>query len=117
MPEKTQFDIVDTILTEAEKVALGTFANNVLLFEAVKKVVLAGLYYNGSLKAGEAPNPTINAAYSLVYRNPAVPNETLGQDLRAMAEGAKMVELAFNKFDKFKPDEKGGTGTTPNPAR
>ena len=83
--------------------------------EAVKKVLLAAVYHNGSLKEGVSADPTRNACFSLVAQAPGISNEQLGADLRAMWEGVKIVENAFNKMTEYKKVE--SKPKEPNKAR
>lgn len=84
-------------LSDIEKAELNKFATNKVMFEAVKKVLLAGIYQNGVLKAGEKAEPLKNFALGLAFK-PGISNEMLGADLRACAEGINTVELGFKKI-------------------
>lgn len=100
MNQETEF--TDSFLNDVERDALITAANNPTLIHALKKVLLADVYFKGTLRAGIAPDPTRNAAFALAFGNTNTPNEVLGQDIRAQAEAVRLVEGGFTRFEKFK---------------
>lgn len=85
---------------ELEKVKV--FVEDPVMFEAVRKVLLSGIYQNGTLKPGQKANPSKNFALSLAF-DPKVDNEALGADLRASASGIHFVELGFRELEKLVP--------------
>jgi len=96
-------EYTDSFLNETEKELLSLFYENEIMREAVKKVLLAGIYQNGTLKPGEPAKPVYNAAFSLVANRDAN-NEQIGADLRAMWEGVRVVENAFNSLSEYKKE-------------
>ncbi len=94
--------MIDKILNDQEKVKVGLFVEDTVMFEAVKKVLLAGIYYNGVLKPGVNSDPLQNYALSLAS-NPGISNEILGQDLRATSEGIMFLENGLKKLKDYKP--------------
>jgi hypothetical protein len=98
----TDQNIVGLILNDIEKDAVGSFVSNKTLFDAVKKVILAAVYFNGTLRQGQPARPTLNAALSLAMSK-EYSNEQLGEDLRALAEGVRLVEVGFGKLEELKP--------------
>lgn len=91
---------------EQDKIAL--FNQDVVLFEAIKKVILKGVYSQGKLEKDKPANPMLNAALGLVAQTQMdgkITNEQLGADLRAYFEGAKMVEMGFEQLSKIKNKE------------
>lgn len=100
---------IDKILNPVEQIEMEKFANNRVMFEAVRKVLLAGVYFNGTLRKEENADPTQNFALSLAFLSaqkdgttqqlhPHYTNEQLGEDLRACAEGIRMVERGFTNL-------------------
>lgn len=96
-------------LNEVEKNELTKFVENKTQFEAVRKVILSGVFYDGVLKQGEAMDVLRNFMIAR-FTNPQgmspAPigidtDETLGRKLRAMIDGISMVETAFKKFEQF----------------
>lgn len=104
-------------ITKEEKIELLTqFNSNPKMKEAVKQVILAGIYDNGVIKEGEAHNPMLNWAMSLVFSgDDRIDNEQLGAKLSALAEGLRFVESAFDKISDYK--ETKAVGSAPNKAR
>lgn len=104
-------------LTKEEKIELLTqFNANPRMKEAVKQVLLAGIYENGVIKEGEMHNPMMNWAMSLVFSgDDRINNEQLGAKLSALAEGLRFVESAFDKIGDYKEAKTTGQGS--NPAR
>ena len=90
---------------EQDKIAL--FNNDKVLFEAIKKVILKGVYSQGILEPDKPGNPMLNAALGLVAltQQGVISNEALGADLRAFFEGAKMVETGFKYLAEIKSRE------------
>lgn len=102
-------------LNDQETAAVQLFYQSSVMREAVRKVLLAGAYENGTLQAGKEANATTNFALSLVAQGETISNEQLGADLRASWEGIRLVENAFNKMGEIKkvePEKK-----KPNQAR
>lgn len=96
------------MLSDQEKQSIEAFCNNEVMYNAVKKVILSGIYEQGTLKEDEKPNPLENAAFhlaSLSVKNP-IPDEMLGQHIRGMFAGINSLELGFNKLKTFKQEKK-----------
>ena len=94
------------ILDDNERQALIAFNASDTMKQAVKKVLLAGIYDNGTLKAGKPADPLRNTAFYLVSNMPEIPNEQLGEELRAVWQGINALESAFKKISEFKLPEK-----------
>lgn len=91
-------------LSDIEKEALASFAMNKILVNAVEKVILSGVYFNGTLKAGEAADPERN--FALSFQSDTITNEKLGENLRGAIEGIRLVYLGMNKLRAFAPEPK-----------
>lgn len=107
-------------LNEIEKNQVEAFVSNETMKLAVKKVLLAGIYNNGTLKQGQDPKATQNFALAGVIKAIAngekVDYQSIGQDLTACATGIYLLETGFQQLEKLKkvvsePKEK------KNPAR
>lgn len=98
-------DSLDLFLSDVEKELIGSFVENQELREAVRKVLLFGVYNNGTLKKGKKPDPTLNFALGLVSNAEELhlDNEKLGAQLRACWEAIKFIELAWSNLEKYKP--------------
>lgn len=95
-------------LSELEVSKVEQFCNDEAMFNAVRKVLLAGLYSHGVVKAGFDSNPLINGAFSLVSlstENP-IPDEVIGQQLRAQWAGLNALENALSKAKEIKTEKK-----------
>lgn len=94
-------------LSKEEAELITQFNNNPRMVEAVKKVILVGMYTNGVVKENVKSKPMVNWALHPAF-NPTLDNQQLGEKIRAVAEGINIVEAAFNKIDNFvqakKPD-------------
>ena len=106
---------LDPILTDNEKVAIQKFYDDEETREAVKKIILFTLYHNGTIEKGLKPEPTRNAAFSLIARGEFT-NEQIGQDLRGLWEGVKLIENAFDALSVYKSDEEKKVEKKKNPA-
>lgn len=83
------------------------FCSNEKMYESVKKAVLAGLYSYGVLKAGKEHDPMKNAALRMAFiaiENP-VPDEIIGQNVRAIAEGLNALQNGFEDLKKIKSNK------------
>lgn len=109
-------DFLNSFLSEAEKDALTQVANSELAMMALEKVILADVYFKGTLRKKVAPDATRNAAFALAFSQTALSNEILGADIRAQAEGVRLVEVGFGRLKKFK-SEKQEKQPKGNPAR
>lgn len=106
-------------LSEEEEVLISAFVKNEKMFEAVKKVLLAGLTDNGVLKAGEPSKPTTNAALALYFNRQkgSVSNEELGADLRAYGMSCELIQSGFDHLKDMEIKNNPPEGTGENPAR
>jgi hypothetical protein len=109
-------DYIDGFLDDQEREYLRQFYENEVMREALRKVLLAGIYQNGTLRKGKAGNPLFNGAFGLVSNKGEFSNEQLGADIRAAWEGVSALENAFNQISKYVP-EKEPERPTKNPAR
>lgn len=76
------------------------------MYNAVKAVLLAGIYTHGTVQRGFTPDPLKNGAFSLVHlstQNP-VTDEVLGQHIRGVWEGINAMHNAFNNLKNIKSD-------------
>lgn len=93
--------------TEEEIMNIEAFCSNEKMYEAVKKGVLVGLYSYGVLQAGKKHDPMKNAALRMAFiaiENP-VPDEIIGQNVRAIAEGLNAFQNGFNDLLKIKSNK------------
>lgn len=90
-------------LNDHEMDKLIQFNGDTVLKEAVRKVLLAGLYQNGTLKKGKPAVTLFNAALGTVSgaRANKLTDAEIGADLRAHWEGLNALEGAFNDIGKI----------------
>lgn len=93
-------------LTELEIEKIENFCKDEVLFDAVKKVILQGLYTHGTIQKGYPAQPLKNGAFGLasVSMNNPIPDEALGQHIRSMWAGLNALENAYNDLKTIKKD-------------
>ena len=95
---------MEKYLTETEISKIESFVADETMFEAVRKVLLQGLYLQGTVQMGVSPDPLKNGAFSLVslaLENP-IPDEVLGQNLRAQWAGVNALHNALKDLKNIK---------------
>lgn len=102
-------------LSDQEKAQIEKFVGNRMQFEAVRKVLLAGIYFNGVLVPGEAHDPSMNFALTQVFtaliNGHPVSDADIGENIRAQAAGIRLVETGFKKLSEIETKkEEGGKG-------
>lgn len=96
-------------LNDNEIVKIETFCADEVLFNAIKKVLLAGLYFHGTPEAGlPAGKEIINGAYSLVANSTTYPidDALVGQTLKAQWAGLNTLKNAFDNLREIKSKAK-----------
>lgn len=108
---------LDSMLDDNEKKAVAQFVSSEVMTNAVKKVLLAAIYYNGTFREESVLNPLYNAAFTLVAykKEQKLTNEQIGEDLSALYEGVNALEAGFSALGQFKPEEE--KAEEPNQAR
>lgn len=91
-------------LSDLEKVKIETFCNDEVMYEAVKKVILSSIYFHGVNIKGQKTNPTLNGAFSMVSlsTNNPIPDEIIGQQLRAQWAGVNALENGMKELKNIK---------------
>ena len=107
---------MEEFLNEREVKEIQKFLDNIVLQEAVKKVLLSSIYHDGTLKKDIPANYMTNFAFSLVTNNPAVTNAQIGEDLRSACEGVRCLEIGFKKLLEYKKQDEPKEKSL-NPAR
>jgi len=96
-------------LNDLEKAKIIQFNADPEMVEAVRKVVLAAMYSNGTLRPGVQANPMTNAAFAMVMKTVrgegVISDQELGQDLRGLAQGVMLLEAGFKRLEAVKPVE------------
>ena len=94
-------------LTELQIAKIETFCADTEMYEAVRQVLLSGLYTHGVPKKGKKHNPLINGAFALVSlagENP-IPDVELGAHIRGQWFGINALQNAFNQLDNIKSEK------------
>ena len=98
------------MLTDVEKEKIIVFNQDEKMVEAVRKVMLASIYNNGTLRKGHKAEPLKNGALGLAFLalngQAIASNEQLGEDLRAYAQGVNLLEGGFKELEKITKEEK-----------
>lgn len=96
-------------LTDIEKTKIVQFNSDKEMVEAVRKVLLASIYSNGTLRQDAEANPLQNAAFALASLAASgqgiISDQDLGQDLRGLFHGVKALELGLKKLSEIKIEE------------
>lgn len=95
-----------TILSPLEVTKIEQFNKDKEMQEAVRKVLLSGIYSHGVVTKGAEHNPLINGAFALVALagdNP-IPDEQLGAHLRGTWFGINALENAWKQLLKIKSE-------------
>ena len=87
-------------LNDLELVKVKQFVEDPVMMEAVKKVVLESLYFQGTLQKDFDPDPTKNIALLMASRaiQAGYTNEQLGEYTRATWLGINALEVGFDKL-------------------
>lgn len=112
---KNELEFIKGFLSDLEIGQLERLAEDSILLEAIKKVILFGLYNNGVLASGKPSDPLRNFALQTAGRRD-FSNEQLGATIRASAEGMALLENGIKLLEKFKV-EKSVSKDDSNPAR
>ena len=108
------------ILNEKEEVELRKMIDNKPLVGGLKKALLEAVYYSGTLKPGEEPEPRRNFVCQMLYTEDMgtvykVSNEEIGERVRASVEGIRLIEQAFAKLEALREVKEVEEKKEPNP--
>lgn len=96
-------------LTDLEKSKIYQLNADPEMVEAIKKVLLAAMYANGTLRQDAQANPLTNSAFALVALASSgqgtISNEELGEDLRGLFHGVQLMERGFKRLSEIKKEE------------
>lgn len=91
-------------LTDLEIAKIEQFCSDKDMFEAVRKVMLQGIYSHGTVGKDYTPDPLVNGAFSLAslaMTNP-IPDAEIGAHVRAMWAGINAMKNAFDSLNGIK---------------
>lgn len=92
-------------LTDLEIAKVEAFCKDEAMYDAVVKVLLAGIYTHGTVQKDKKPtDPLVNGAFSLVHLASANPvsDEILGAHLRGVWEGINALKNATQRLKEIK---------------
>ena len=95
-------------LNEAEKERISSrFLEDPVLVEAVRKVILSGIYSDGVLEKGRPADPLKNFIVALFTRPQimGLPSEKKGQLMETVINAVSIVESGFDILKKLKKVE------------
>jgi len=98
----TRKEFLDSILDDREKALLAQFADNEDMREVVRKVLLAGLYAEGTLRKGVKAETNFNAAFYRVAFEKGITNDEAGADLKATFHGITSLENAYKAMLEYR---------------
>lgn len=103
---KFRKELIDETLSQTEKDAIQAFIDNKTMSEAVKKVLLFGVYNNGTLEQGKEPNPLVNFALGLASGavELKLSHEQLGKHLSVAWEGIQVVENCWDALALYRKE-------------
>lgn len=109
-------EFLSQFLSEVERDALKSIADSPVTLGALEKILLADLYFKGTLYKDIAADPTRNAALALCFQEKKYSNEELGAYVNTLGESIRLLQGGIERIKKLKTipvsTEKG-----PNPAR
>jgi len=90
--------------TDLEVNKIEQFVADEAMFNAVRKVLLSGIYTHGTVQHNFTPDPLQNGAFSLVSLAPTnpIPDEIIGQQLRAQWSGVNALKNALDNLKNIK---------------
>jgi hypothetical protein len=92
------------ILDEIERDKVIAFYQDTTMREAVRKILLWGIYNSGTLVPGQGANPKQNFLLSIA-ENTTLDDAKMGQELRAAWWGIAQIENSFGKMAEIKRPE------------
>ena|SRR3990167_3162466 len=103
-------ELSNSILSAIEKDKVILFNQDPLMVEAVKKYILAVVYKQGVINAGQEHNSRINWAMNLAWgatdgKGMPRTDKELGQNLRAMTSAVQLIESGFKELLEIKKPE------------
>ncbi len=92
------------VLSPEELLKLQSALHDKHLLSGLKKLFLGSVYYQGTLKADEEPEPRRNFICNLLYTEDMamdynIDNERLGSKVRAVVEAIRLIEQSFKELE------------------
>lgn len=109
---------LEQLFTDREKDELNRFVNNSVMYEAVKKVILSAVYFEGTIQKTGLPKPLEN--FALAFAAGAMGKLTykeMGQKLETSLIAVQLLNDGFARLHKFNKKEKKQEVERSNPGR
>jgi len=92
-------------LSEIEVQKVELFLEDNIMREAVKKVILSGVYFDGTMEAGKPHDPLKNFVLGKLSQQQVMMNDDrhMGALARSMIDAVGMIETGFGELEKCKP--------------
>jgi len=91
---------INDFLSELERDKLKLVASDKVTLEAVKKVILSAVYFDGTLDKKGIPDPQRNFCLAIASKEGAT-NEEIGAGVRAGLAATQLLELGFRELEKY----------------
>lgn len=107
MLKKEQIDFIESVLSSEEKELVKTFVENTKQFDAVKKILLSGVYSDGVMHQ-EKPADALQNFVLGTMSHPLMVNAPMaekGMKMTAILDAVGMVESGFESLLHFKQVE------------
>ncbi len=96
------FDI-RTLLEQSEVEQIYALNENPILVQALRKVILMPIYYNGTIPRGQAaPNPMLNWVMGFLASDPKATDEQIGKEVKLRGAATELVAYAFGEIEKIR---------------
>ena len=104
-------DLSNEVLTSIEQDKVMAFCADPMMFEAVRRYILAVCYKHGVIEKGQEHRGNVNWALRMAWgaiNDNGLPrtDEELGQNLRALAYAVQIIESGFKEMAEIKKPEK-----------
>ncbi|MBR1146683.1 hypothetical protein [Bradyrhizobium sp. AUGA SZCCT0431] len=86
-------------MSDVEQASVIAFTSNKQMRDAVKKVLLAQIYEQGTIQSGKTPNESNWAFVPFINEFPKS-NEQIGEEIRATIHGLNFLKAAFDRLDE-----------------
>ena len=106
-------------LSEAEKMKVEQFVNDLVMREAVRKVLLSGVYFDGIMEQDKPADPLKNfviAAFTNQHSQLQT-KEQWGNKMETIINAISLIETGFKELEKAKRVEPETKDKVINPAR
>ena len=108
---------LEQLFSDREKEQLNSFVNNETMKEAVRKVILSAIYFDGTIHKNGIVDPTTNFALILASMDLGIDDEKLGKQMKISLAGVQLMEKGFKRLERFDKKKQKQEEERSNPAR